>query len=258
MTGMLEAVPARLAPALLDPGHSTPTGLRTWNESDPARRLAVHRNNVLSSLIDALADTFPVALQLVGEEFFRAMGAAFVRAAPPRMPVLAQYGGEFPGFVAAFPPAIQVPYLADVARLEWLRVLAYHSADADPVGPEALQALSGSGASLDEIYLSLHPSVQVFCAPFAAVSIWAAHQGQLRLEDIDVNVGEDAVVLRQALDVLVLPTDSASTQFVQAVAAASSIAVALEAAKTEATDFNLVAFLATLFSRGAVTALELR
>lgn len=257
MTGMLMAVPARMAPALLDPGHSTRAGLRTWNESDPARRLAVHRNNVLSSLIDALADTFPVVQQLVGEQFFRALGAAFVRAAPPRMPVLAHYGGEFPDFVAAFPPAIQIPYLAGVARLEWLRVQAYHSADAEPVGPEALQALSGSASSLDEIYLTLHPSVRAFCAPFAAVSIWAAHQGQVQLEDIDVNVGEHAVVLRQALDVVVLPTDSASTLFVQAVAAASSIAVALDAAKAESTDFNLVAFLATLFSRGAVTAVEL-
>ena len=68
------------ADALLDPARPCPPGLRTWNGSDPARRLAVYRNNVVSSLIDALADTFPVVQRLVGTEFFRAMAGVF---APP-------------------------------------------------------------------------------------------------------------------------------------------------------------------------------
>ena len=53
---------ARFAAALLDSRQGCPAGLRTWNGSDPAARLAVYRNNVVSSLIDALADTFPVAI----------------------------------------------------------------------------------------------------------------------------------------------------------------------------------------------------
>ena len=35
--------------------------------SEAARRFAVYRNNVVSSLVDALADTFPVTQQLVGD-----------------------------------------------------------------------------------------------------------------------------------------------------------------------------------------------
>lgn len=46
------------AQALLNPAQSCPPGLTTWNGSDPARRFAVYRNNVIVSLVDALADTF--------------------------------------------------------------------------------------------------------------------------------------------------------------------------------------------------------
>lgn len=47
-----------IAAALLDPAQPCPPGLTTWNGSDPAHRFAVYRNNVIVSLVDALADTF--------------------------------------------------------------------------------------------------------------------------------------------------------------------------------------------------------
>ena len=120
------------AQALLDPERDCPSGLTTWNGSDPVMRFAVYRNNVMLSLIDALADTFPVTQELVGEEFFRVMAKHFVQAQPPRSRLLAFYGDSFADFVDSFAPAAPVPYLADVARLEMCRVRAYHAADVPP------------------------------------------------------------------------------------------------------------------------------
>jgi hypothetical protein len=110
------------ADSLLAMPPACPPGLTAWNRSDPARRFAVYRNNVMVSLIDALADSFPVTQALVGEEFFRAMAGVFARAHPPRSPVMAHYGDGFAGFIEDFQPAASLPYLADVARLEMLRV----------------------------------------------------------------------------------------------------------------------------------------
>jgi hypothetical protein len=107
--------------ALLDADSPIPIGLTTWNGSDPAGRFAVYRNNVFASLIDALADTYPVMLALVGNEFFRAMAKVFVQTNPPRSRVLACYGSGFADFVEDFYPARSLPYLADVARLEIAR-----------------------------------------------------------------------------------------------------------------------------------------
>lgn len=243
--------------ALLDPDAICPRGLVTWNGSDPAARFGVHRNNVVSSLIGALADTFPVVQELVGVDFFRAMAARFVRHSPPRSRVLASYGADFPAFIDAFEPAQAVPYLADVARLEVARVHAYHAADATPVGREAIERAAASGERGGELRLALHPSVSVVRSRHAIVSIWAAHQGEGDLGQIDPDHAESALVVRSGLDVLVLTLAPAVARFATAIIQGQGLADAAQRATNGASDFDLSAALALLLRRGAVTSIHL-
>src|SRR5450830_2078243 len=104
------------AAALLAPDQACPDGLFSSNGADSASRFAVYRNNVHGSLINALASAYPVTLQLVGDEFFRAMAGCYVQANPPSSPVISAYGATFSSFIQGFEPAASVPYLADVAR----------------------------------------------------------------------------------------------------------------------------------------------
>lgn len=87
----------------------------------PESRLKVYRNNTFSNLRAALADVYPVILRLVGEDFFKHAATHFIRAHPSTSGDLNDYGGGFGEFLAAFPPAAELPYLCDVARLEWAR-----------------------------------------------------------------------------------------------------------------------------------------
>ena len=256
MRALDAALPPELAPALLDPTRPGPADLRAWNGSDPQRRLAVHRNNVVSGLVDALADSFQVVQELVGSEFFRAMAACFVRAAPPRSPLLFRYGAEFPDFVAGFPPAAGLPYLADVARLEWLRVQAYHAADAPCLPAAALERLATAGTGLDRLRLTPHPSLQAFDSPFAAVSIWAAHQGVGALEAVVIENAESALVFRQELEVLVLPAPPGSHEFVACLRAGMPLLGAWQAAADRRATFDFNALLGLLLSRGALSAID--
>lgn len=74
---------------LLRPELEAPLGLRTWNGSDPAQRYGIYRNNVMVSLTEALADNFPTIRTQVGEAFFTAMSACYIRQHLPDSPVLA-------------------------------------------------------------------------------------------------------------------------------------------------------------------------
>lgn len=251
------------AAALLDPKCATPPGLLAWNGSDPAARLAVHRNNVVSSLVDAMGETFPVVRQLVGEEFFRAMAGIFVREMPPRTRVLAHYGGAFPSFIASFAPARALTYLADVARLEFARVMAYHAADAEPVADEIVTFALASGERMGELRMALHPSVHTLSSPNGVVSLWAAHQ---RDEDgeigtVDVDMPESALILRAGLDVLVLPVPPATVDFVEAIRAGLNLGDAASQAASRAaemgSDFDLTAILTPLLAHGALISLHL-
>lgn len=138
-------------------------------------RFNVYRNNVAVSLRDALAETFPVVKQLVGDEFFAGMAQAFIRENLPRTPVLLQYGGAFPHFIEHFKPADQIPYLADVARVEWAWLQAYHAADATPIGIDKMTEIEED--VLDDLRFDAHPSLWLVSSAWPAISIWQAHQG---------------------------------------------------------------------------------
>jgi hypothetical protein len=248
---------AAFAAALLDPARASPPGLRAWNGSDPAARLAVYRNNVISSLINALADTFPVVQQLVGEAFFRAMAGVFARQFPPRSSILAHYGEGFADFIEQFEPARSVPYLADMSRLELARVRAFHAPDAEPVSREAFALALASGERIVELRLECHPSVTVVQSDYAVASLWAAHHTQGDLGAIDVGRGEDAIVLRHHLDVQLLRLPPGAPEFVAAIQRGSALGDAAGAAAAATAAFDLSATLALLLGQGALTSIQL-
>ena len=92
-------------PALLDPKSTVPVGLTDAAGHAAGSRFDVYRNNVSVSLTEALATGFPVIEKLVGEAFFTAMAGVFLRAHPPRSPVLARWGDAFPGTNQTFTPS---------------------------------------------------------------------------------------------------------------------------------------------------------
>lgn len=158
--------------ALTDPARPVPAGLIAPGGRPAGNRFDVYRNNVAVSLTEALAADFPAVRALVGEEFFAAMAGVFLRAHPPRSPVLAQYGGDLPGFLEGFAPAASLPYLPDIARLELALRAAYHAADAMPVPPEALARIAPG--ALPGLRLAFVPALRLLRSDWPVRSIWRA------------------------------------------------------------------------------------
>lgn len=244
------------AHALLNPELPCPSGLTTWNGSDPEIRFSVYRNNVMVSLIDALADTYPVVQTLVGEEFFRAMARVFAQSNPPQSKVMAYYGRGLAEFMASFPPAASVPYLADVARLEMARVLAYHAADVEPIHPEVLQAALADPEQLMTLRLVLHPSVHVIQSTFAIFSIWAAHQGAVCASSVDPDVAQSMLVYRAALDVDTMELTAGTGAFVSALLTGHALIDAAQAASSMEPEFDLTNALTMLLRLQLITHLN--
>lgn len=173
-------------------GGVLPEGVTARVPEEAARRFDVYRNNVAVGLTEALAARFPAIRRLVGEEFFAAMARLYAEADRPRSPVMAEWGAGFADFLAGFPPLAAWPYMADVARIEYARGVAYHAADARPVNPAIFAT-----ADPDTLRLSLHPSVILLHLKYPAVSIWARNQPGG--EAIALAAGpETALILRDA------------------------------------------------------------
>lgn len=238
------------ARALRDPGEPVPHSVTA--ESGPAatRRFGVHRNNVVAGVVKALQARFPVVEKLVGEEFFAAMARVFIAEAPPRTPLLAMYGEEFAVFIAAFEPARELTYLADVARLEAARTRAYHAADAVPLEAGAFAALDPD--MLCDVCVVLHPSAAIVRSPHPVVTIWTMNSGEKQLSPIENWRGEDALVVRPRLDVEVRLLPPGGAAFLLALAVGRSLAEATEAAFADNPEFDLSRNLAGLIGSGIV------
>ncbi|WP_332762385.1 DNA-binding domain-containing protein [Pseudomonas koreensis] len=240
------------AAALIDTGLPCPDGLRSANGADPASRFAVYRNNVQASLVNALADSYPVVQQLVGDEFFRAMAAVFIRSQPPKSPLMSRYGETFADFIAQFEPIAGVPYVADVARLEYLRVLAYHAADAQPIRPAHVSAALAHPQTLGGLAFGLHPSLHLLDSAFAVVAIWAAHQQAQSLAGIGLNQGQHALVLRNGLDVEVFALEAGASVFIRHLNNGEPLLAAAE----NSPPFDLAQTLALLIAHNAIIQLS--
>ncbi len=243
--------------ALLNPDRPPPGELTTWNGSDVTTRFSVYRNNVVASLIGALADTFPVTQQLVGEEFFLAMARIFVSAEPPRSRVLAFYGDAFPHFVEHFPPAASVPYLADVARLEMSRVHAFHAGDADELPVDVIAQALANTDDLPNLIVGLHPSLQLLQSKYAVVSLWAAHQGIIDISKVDPWTGENALVIRPQLDVEVISLDPSAAAFVAYLMQGENLGFATEYVFDAHTDFDVAGTLQLLAQHQCISSINL-
>jgi hypothetical protein len=232
---------AAFAAALRASGGAAPAGL-------PPRRFAVYRGNVAASAAGTLAASFPAVRALVGGEFFDAMALAFAEAHPPRGPVLAEWGDALPAFIAAFPPAASVPYLADVARLERARLAAYHAADLPPLGLPALAALPPD--RLPALRVRPHPAAALVASPWPVVALWAESTGRPPPAPVDLARAETALVTRPAFEVRTQALAPGTAVLAAALLRGESLGAATEAALA-VPGFEAAAALGTLFAAGA-------
>jgi hypothetical protein len=124
----LETIQARMRKALLFEEHPPLDDVL----GAKASRFDVHKRHFLRSLTAALEKTFPAVVNLVDARFFGFAADAFIRAHPPAKPCLFEYGAELPSFLERFPACAQLPYLSDVARLEWAMHEVFHAAEREP------------------------------------------------------------------------------------------------------------------------------
>lgn len=240
--------------ALLDPKLPPPNGVEASHGFAPARRLAVYRNNVCVGLVDALAERFPICLQLVGDEFFRAMAQCYAREHLPRTPMLFEYGDAFATFVSDFTPARELPYLPDVARLEYAVGQAYHAADAAPLSLDFLRALPFD--RLESATAVLHPSTHVVASAYPIVSIWRRHMSDDKMTPVELDQCEEALVVRPELAISVSTLPAGGSAFVEALRSGGTFGEAVKAATDVAADFKLIDCLRELLLTGAFVAIR--
>ena len=205
-----------------------------------SQAFAVYRNTSARGAVEALRSAYPTVDMLVGEEMFTQVALDFRKEQPPAGPVLSDYGAGFAAFLARQPWMCELPYLADIARLDRLWLESFLAADL-PALPKSV----GANARI-----ILHPATRLAWLATPAMTIWQAHRQPQAIVELDLDWAEEgALFTRPATAVHAEKIDPAFHRLLIAFAGAKSVAevvpeIALEFPRADVPD---------LLHRGVVT-----
>lgn len=224
-------------------------------------RLAVYRANARANYRNALAATYPVVKRLTGGPFFNAAVDTFVAAHPPVSGDLNVYGEHFAGFLERYTPAAQLPYLPDVARLEWAIDDANRAADAPRVPDAVLAALSiVAPERVPDMRLVLDVSCRLVRSAFPILRIWRANQPDRPGDErVDLDEGGILLLVRRDADGVALESLSAGEHaWLVALTQHATFGAAIDAALAAESSFDLGVALRAHIASGTIAGVVAR
>lgn len=135
---------------------------------------SIYQNSIQGGLQNALIKLFPVCHKLVGNDFFVAMANAYIHSHISKSPDIADYGKHFAKCISEFSPANVLPYLSDVARLEWAWHIAFYARNSGNLDFKKLaECYTNKG---EKIIFSLPPNSTLLLSPYPIHLIWKVNQ----------------------------------------------------------------------------------
>lgn len=148
----------------------------------------VYRNTCARGIVEALRASFPTIDELLGDEMFTQVAMDYRSEHPPAGPVLSDYGANFPAWLARQPWTSELPYVADVATIDWLWLESFVAGDVE---------------SLDEprrdgTLIMLNPAARFAWLNTPALTIWQAHRHPCGLDELEPEWREEGVLIVRA------------------------------------------------------------
>ncbi|MGH8371288.1 MAG: DNA-binding domain-containing protein [Gammaproteobacteria bacterium] len=217
-------------------------------------RLGIYRNIVFSNLTATLTTDYPAVKALVGDAFFESAAARYIRDEPSRSGNLQDYGVRFPDLLAHLPEAASLPYLADVARLEWARQESLLAADAEPFDPAQLADVPEDKQA--SLRFHLHPSLRLVDSTHPILDIWLFCQEQrgdtLKLD----GAGQSVMLWRDENQIAMRAIGAGLHALLQSMQDGGTLSAAHAAAMAADESFNFETALQGLFSDALIAGYD--
>lgn len=208
-----------------------------------SQAFGVYRNTSARGVVEGLRAAFPTIDMMLGEEMFTGIALDYRREEPPAGPVLSDYGSDFPAWLSRQGWAGELPYLADVARLDRLWLESFLAAD--------LASLPKTVGSQSRVML--HPATRFSWLPTPALTIWQAHRDPWGFDELNPEwVEEGVLITRPGDEVLVRQIDRATHYLLLLCASSSSLAQCVETVAEAFPRSNLPELLQQCMAAGAL------
>jgi hypothetical protein len=247
------------AARILSP-HATSTPACEWLLATPAagdlvERVDVHRDGYPARVEAAVADTYPAVAHLIGAGALHGLVHRYVRALTRHGYNLNDVGAELPSFLESDPLAESLPFLSDLAAVEWQIARAFHAFESTPFDAQVLA--SWTIGDFEQARLRFQPSLAVVRSRWPIVVLWQARETPTGEIDLDLrDRPEIALVHRRGLDVACCAVDAVEADCLEALLAGETLGAAAAEIADRATEGAVVEWFARWSALGLVTACE--
>jgi len=139
-------------------------------------RLAIYANAYCMRLVETLQKDFPAIFYLLGDDGFTQVALDYIKKHPSQHPSLRFFGQYFSEFLHQDTDYRAMPYLSELAQLEWLLVEAFNAKDVSLIQESDVANVPPEAWST--LVLHFHPSIHCFQYRWNIIPLWQAEQNQ--------------------------------------------------------------------------------
>ena len=168
---------------------------------DPGvERLSVYSGGYVARMQEALEEAYEAVRHVLGARAFGELARGYAARYPSRDYNLSMAGRNLPVFLGFYPLTRELPFLPDLAALEWKVVEAFHAFDRPPLDPARLAAIPPE--DWDRLRLAFQPSVGRIASAWPVLDVWEARKQPVGEVRIDLaNRPQRVLVARRGLEV---------------------------------------------------------
>ena len=188
-----------MAALILDPQRletSSPEAITSLDREAALQRLHVYADGYPARIEESLAENFPALAHLTGAAAFHALTHRYLHAVVLPSYNLNDAGAALAAFLRADPLAAGLPFLSDLAELEWRVARAFHAAALPPLDPTRLTAWSAD--DWEHAVLRFQPAVALVSSAWPIRELWECQGTPIEAIDVDLNGRPDHVLVYRA------------------------------------------------------------
>ena len=243
---------ARFRAAVMSPSAEVPDMLCA--PVPVGKRFEIYRRHHRQSLTRHIAGRYPTVEWLLGSVRMLEVTERFVSASPPVSACMAEYGAGFAAALVADAATAALPYLGDVAALDWLLGEVSIAIDRPALAITALAALPSE--RLPDFGLELQPGLRFLRSAWPVDDLVRLRFGDGPPETLAFGPLAVELELRGARGRFQIGRlDPAVGRFRTSLAAGETLAAAMAQGVAAAPDFDPATALARLFAEGLVVAI---
>jgi hypothetical protein len=139
--------------------------------------LGVYGRAYFHRLFSSMAADFPAIRTLLGQSSFERLVSSYLFYFPSTVTNIDEVGLNLPIYLKEYSLSAMLPFLADLAKLEWLLLESFYSEDSPALSLERLQNMPEKVWGRAQLRLSKH--VRFLNSDFPVVEMWEKRESSL-------------------------------------------------------------------------------